>query len=204
MTTELATTDYVPRSHLTPTEEKILDCTVRTIAELGYPRTTIGELGKRLALSKGVIHYHFPSKEDLVQDTIARIYATARNYMSPQIWTQSDPWEQVQSFIDVSCTFYQRYAIQTKALQEIRANFRPHKHKSLAQTLYERELADLAAIFTVGQEAGVFRAFDPAIAALTLRFALNGAAACLYTQPSYDIQRHARELVELFKCAWCR
>lgn len=196
---------YSPRTTITPTQRRILRCAIETIADVGYARATIGEISARLGVSKGVIQYHFSTKEELLQEAVAYIYATARSYMSSQIWSTSDEWEQIRSFIAVSCRFYRRYPLYIKALQAIRANFQPTKHTSLAQTLYERELSDLASIFASGQGKGVLQKFDPAIAALTLRFALNGVATQLLVQKNhkdYDVEKHAHELIELFRRAW--
>ncbi len=198
-------TPYTPRTSITPTQRRILQCAIETIADAGYGQATIGEISARLGLSKGVIQYHFSSKEELMQEAIAYIYATARNYMSSQIWSTTNEWEQIRSFIAVSCRFYRRYPRYVKALLAIRASFQPAKHASLAQTLYEQELADLARVFAVGQEKGVLQQFDPEIAALTLRLALNGVAVRLYAQKhpkDYDAEKHGRELIELFRRAW--
>ncbi len=178
-----------------------MQCAMEMMAEVGYAQTTIGSVSKRLGISKGVIQYHFPSKEELIQETIAYIYATARDYMSSQIWNTTDEWKQICSFIQVSCQFYQQYPMHIKALQAIRTNFQPTRHTSLAQTLYEQELADLTGIFTSGQTKGIFRTFDPDVMALTLRLALNGVVTCIYGQPNYDVQKHADELVALFELA---
>ncbi len=194
---------YTPRSNLTPTQRRILECVVKTIAEVGYARTTVGEISRRLDLSKGVIQYHFPSKEGLIQETIAYIYTVARKYMSAQIWRTTNEWEQVRSFIELSGKFYQQYPMHIQALQAIRANFRPQKCISLADTLYERELSDLENVFIAGQKKGVLSQFDPSIAALTVRMTLNGVATQIYSQQNYDTKKHTDELIEMFRRAYC-
>lgn len=193
---------YIPRTTITSTQRRILQCVVETVADEGYARATIGEMSNRLEVSKGVIQYHFPTKEELMQETIAYIYATARDYMSSQIWQTTNEWEQIRNFIELSSQFYRQYPTCIKALQAIRSNFQPLKHKSLAVTLYERELSDLADVFVSGQKKGVLRKFDTDIAALTLRMALNGVATNLYSQQNYNVKKHADELVELFQRAF--
>ena len=195
---------YTPREVITAPQREILHCTMEMMAEAGYAQTTIGAVSKRLGVSKGVIQYHFPSKEELVQEVIAYIYAIARDYMSSQIWNTTDEWKQIRSFIEISCRFYQQYPTHIKALQTIRINFQPAKHESLADTYYGQELADLAKVFVSGQTKGLFRTFDPNIVALTVRLALNGAATLLYSQPNYNVQKHADELVALFSQALLR
>jgi AcrR family transcriptional regulator len=189
---------YTPRSTLTPTQRRILESTVQTIADVGYAQTTIGEISQRLGISKGVVQYHFPSKESLIQESIAYIYTVARDYMSAQIWQTTNEWSQIRSFIKLSGQFYQKYPIHIQALHVIRADFQPQKHISLAATLHERELTDLANVFIAGQQKGVFRHFDPDIAATTLRLALNGIAGKLKDQQPYDVTKYTGELIELF------
>lgn len=204
MSTTQNYTPYIPRGAITDTQREILHCTMETMADVGYVRTTIGVVSKQLGVSKGVIQYHFSSKEELVQEVIAYIYATARDFMSAQIWNTTDEWKQICSFIEVSCQFYQQYPTYIKALQTIRVNFQPAKHESLANTFYKQELIDLASVFVSGQAKGIFRAFDPDIVALTLRQALNGVTTCIYNEPSYDVRRHADELTTLFEQALLR
>lgn len=195
--------DYLPREKYTATEERIISTTIASLSEQGYADTSIGGVAKRLDVSKGLVHYHFSSKEVLFQETIAYIYAKAFRFLRPRIDAAPDYWGRVEQFIRMSSAFYQTHPEHIKALYELRSNFHPRHHTNYAITRYNRELADVGALLAEGQGASEFREFDTHIMALTLRQALNGLVIEM-AKPSYDIAHHTNELVALFHQGLCR
>lgn len=198
--------NFVPRKTLTATDTKIVIATIAMLANDGYSKVSIGEIAADLGVSKGVINYHFHSKEILLQETVAYIYNQARQFMESQVWQTDNAWLQIQTFITLSCTYYSERGGLIKALQEIRANFRPKQTKSLAVTLHERELADLEGVITSGQKDNLFYSFDPKIGAITLRMALNGAAQYIMSAENTHkaANLYAKELRQIFQRAWCQ
>lgn len=197
---------YIPRKNLTKSETKILSGVITQLANEGYTKTTIGELSILLGMSKGLIHYHFSSKEVLLQEAIAYIYAEARRYMEQQVWQTDNSWEQLHTFITLSCRYYADHGQLIKALQEIRANFKPQHATSLAETLGTKELRDLKDVLARGQADGLFRSFDTTFAALTLRMSLNGASQRILAspRPKQEAKLCANELAAMFYLAWKR
>jgi AcrR family transcriptional regulator len=189
--------DYIPQINRSQTAQRILQATVSSLAQNGFLSTSIGSLAADLKLSKGVIHYHFSSKEILFQETIAYIYEIAFADVRPAIDAAGDDWSRVEQFIRGSVTFYVRRADYILALREMIMNFRPTQHRSYAMKRLEQELDDVAELLVAGQQHGTFANFDPKIMALTLRYALNGMAAKIGIQ-GYDMDHHAEELVRLF------
>ena len=55
------------------TRTKLLNATVESLIELGYPRTTTVEVGERSGLSRGAQLHHFPSRTDLLVAAIEHI-----------------------------------------------------------------------------------------------------------------------------------
>jgi len=54
------------------TAERILDLAQERIQQRGYNAVSYGDLADELDLTTAAIHYHFPSKADLVQDLVRR------------------------------------------------------------------------------------------------------------------------------------
>jgi len=54
-------------------KEQIINTTIATIAEKGYPNTSLNEIAKKAEISKGVINYYFSSKELLINHVIEKI-----------------------------------------------------------------------------------------------------------------------------------
>ena len=55
------------------TRTKLLDATVESLIDIGYPRTTTVEVGERAGLSRGAQLHHFPSKADLLVAAIEHL-----------------------------------------------------------------------------------------------------------------------------------
>jgi AcrR family transcriptional regulator len=52
---------------------KLLDATIESLIDIGYPRTTTVEVGERAGLSRGAQLHHFPSKADLLVAAIEHL-----------------------------------------------------------------------------------------------------------------------------------
>lgn len=56
-------------------EEKvdhILQAALRVLAAKGYENATIADISKAARVSRGILHYYFSDKEDLVSKALAR------------------------------------------------------------------------------------------------------------------------------------
>lgn len=49
------------------TRQRILDSALHLFAERGYAGTSIRDIAEELEVTKAAVHYHFPSKEQMVQ-----------------------------------------------------------------------------------------------------------------------------------------
>lgn len=46
--------------------DQLVDRAIDALVELGFQRTSVGEVARRAGVSKGVVTYHFPAKDDLI------------------------------------------------------------------------------------------------------------------------------------------
>lgn len=191
-------TDYIPQAQQTQTAARIVRAVIASLYSKGFTATSIGSVAADLGISKGVIHYHFPSKETLLQETIAYIYQTAFSEVRPDIDAADNDWDKIEQFIRRSIDFHRDHADYVTALGEILTNFRPRQHRSYALRRLEQEFAEVSELLVAGQRSGMFVEFDPAIMAYTIRQALNGTVRYARTD-GYDLQHHADELVALFR-----
>lgn len=51
---------------------QIVAAATRVIARQGYARTSLNDIAKEAGMSKGAVHYHFPTKEALVAEVLER------------------------------------------------------------------------------------------------------------------------------------
>lgn len=75
----------------------IVDAAMRVLARQGYARTSLMDIASEVGMSKGAVHYHFPTKEALmgqVLQTACDMVATRTR----QAWTAgADPVEALRS-----------------------------------------------------------------------------------------------------------
>ncbi len=80
--------------------QQIIDAAIRVLARQGYARTSLLEIAKEAGMSKGALHYHYPTKEALIH----AVLETACNVVQArtlQAWSPSDnPFEALRKSLE--------------------------------------------------------------------------------------------------------
>ncbi|QUH01010.1 TetR family transcriptional regulator [Saccharopolyspora erythraea] len=186
------------------TEERrraqIVDAAIDTIVELGYAKTSFGQIAKRAGLSStGMISYHFRNKAELMRQVVSDVYAVALEVVGSRIDQAGDPPAQLRAFIEGSVEFYRTHHRHMRALTEVWLGSRGEDESTAPP--HRQELESLEEMFREGQRAGDFRDFSPRVMAVALRHALDGVALHLGVEPGTDPDVYAGELVTLFDLA---
>src|SRR5689334_4452583 len=53
-------------------QERVLDAAIATLASRGIGRTSVQDIADAARMSKGAVHYHFDSKEELYERVLTR------------------------------------------------------------------------------------------------------------------------------------
>nr|WP_309696013.1 TetR family transcriptional regulator [Armatimonas sp.] len=175
---------------------QLIACTIETVATLGYGQASLAQIAKRAGVSKGVISYHFKSKDELIEQTAAAIFEAFGAFMGPQIEAETTPRKKLEAIIRSNLAFMQRHRQHLVTLLEILANARPLP-TAMAAT-HQASLRDFENFFRWGQEVGEFRAFSPSVMALVIRNAIDLAAGKIASLDGFDGNLYADELVVLF------
>src|SRR4029077_895780 len=61
--------------------QQVLDAAIRTLAKRGFANTSVSDIADAAGMSKGVVHYHFKNKDDL----IGRVLVECNGRMSARI-----------------------------------------------------------------------------------------------------------------------
>jgi len=56
--------------------QQVLDAAIKTLAKRGFTNTSVSDIADAAGMSKGVVHYHFASKEDLIVRVLGQCYDT--------------------------------------------------------------------------------------------------------------------------------
>ncbi|HEV7708530.1 MAG TPA: TetR/AcrR family transcriptional regulator [Asanoa sp.] len=175
---------------------QIVTAAIDTIAELGYGNASFARIAKRAGISSTrLISYHFDDKAELVRAVVGAVLAEAADYMGKRLRAGGTRAELLATYIESNLEFIAEHPTAIRAVNEIAANARADDGTSLVRLEdVDNPVSRLATLFREGQDAGDFRPFDANVMAVTLRAAIDAAAA----RPDLDPHAYAAELVALF------
>jgi TetR/AcrR family transcriptional regulator, fatty acid metabolism regulator protein len=182
---------------------QIVAAAIDTIAELGYGQASLARIGERAGTSKGVIIYHFGSKDDLIREIVAELSAKGRAYMGPRLEAEATGAGMLRAYIESNMSFIRENRNHVLAIVEIVFNGRGADGRPLYDPAIRLEGAEaLRQLLAHFQDTGEFRAgFDPDVIAMAIRAALDAVPPRLARDPQLDIGRCGRELADLFLAA---
>jgi AcrR family transcriptional regulator len=181
---------------------QILDAALETIAEVGFANASLARIARQAGISKSVIGYYFPTKDDLIRQAVDRFYLSGHEAMLRDIGAPPTPTEMLARYISSNIDYIDKNRTRTRAIGEILANFRTPE----GEPVYKPEDAEpmivgTAALFDWGQQTGDFRKFDSRVMALLLRAAIDAFGQQLTVNPGLDTQHYVSELTETFQHA---
>lgn len=179
---------------------QIIECTIETLAVLGYAQTSLAHIAKRAGIDKGLILYYFTSKEELMRQVVTQIYTVGASEMSQTIKAAPrQPRDQMHSYIQSNLQFIAGHPKEVRALGEIFLNMRNENGEpAFGAEDEEPVLHVLEQIFLEGQATGEFRSFDVRIMALNLRAAIDKFSSLVGAGRKVNLESYTREMLELF------
>lgn len=80
---------------------QIVQSAIRVLARQGYANTSLLDIAKEAGMSKGAVHYHFPTKEALLQ-VVLKTALDAVQARTIDAWTQGDnPFVSLRKSLDM-------------------------------------------------------------------------------------------------------
>jgi len=80
--------------------QQIIDAAIRVMARQGYARTSLLEIAKEAGMSKGALHYHYPTKEALIH-AVLEAACNVVQARSVEAWSPSDdPFEALRTSLE--------------------------------------------------------------------------------------------------------
>jgi AcrR family transcriptional regulator len=177
---------------------QLVDCAIEALVEVGYQQTSVAEVARRAGVSKGVVTYYFPARDELVWAVVTAIFASIGEHVGNRL-DDVPPSRFVAVYLGAWVDYFRTYRREMMAIAEIWTSFRdadgrPHLD---ARTLgQERALVEAA--LTAGQAEGTLGDFSPRVVAVTLKAALDGLLAQLALEPDLDLDAYRDELIGLF------
>ncbi|MBK1812246.1 TetR/AcrR family transcriptional regulator [Clostridium sp. YIM B02505] len=183
-------------------KEQIVDAVVELIMELGFANFSVGKVANKLNVSKGVITYHFPTKDLLLQSAVANYYEEAAMYMEQHIRVDKNSMDTLNSYIESCLYFARKKKKETIAIVDIILNSRTEDGKALFNGEDDSIYQPLIEIFKYGQEIEKsYRDFSREIMARCVRSIIDSVSLAIAKDEIKDVDEAVEEVKSIFESA---
>jgi TetR/AcrR family transcriptional regulator, fatty acid metabolism regulator protein len=180
---------------------QIAAAAIDTIAEAGYAGASFARIAERLRISRGLISYHFDSKDELIRQVVREAAEQAIAYIRPRILAESTGPAMLRAYIESNLAFMRDHRNNVIAMIEISRSAEGRRIHS-GDPAVINAVGALEHVLSEFQAAGQFRPdFDPHVMAIAIRAAIEAASPRLALEPEFDIDLYSREVVTLFDLA---
>lgn len=181
---------------------QLIECAIVSVAEEGYAGASLAKIADRAGTSKGVVLYHFRSKDALVETTVDEIFRELQEFIVPRLEAESTARDRLRTFIESELLYLEEHRSQLLTVSYILVNHRNRRGEFyLRSSAEEAAMNAIRAILEDGQKRGEFRDFGVRPMAATILNAVNGALSQWVADPSLSLAEYAAELVTTFDLA---
>ncbi len=184
---------------MTFTEEarrrQIIDCTIELVADRGPAGTSLSGIAARAGISKAAVLYHFASKDAVMDATMRHVLVSYADAVGERVDAADGPEPMLVAYLRGAVGYLREHPSHVRVLVEGLVRDRDGA-RELAPGAPARasRWQGVASILELGQQAGVFRSFDPRVLALVIGGALDGVVAEWIGDPGLDLDAAAAEL----------
>jgi AcrR family transcriptional regulator len=121
---------------------QVLDAAIRQLAESGYAHTSVSDIAAAAGMSKGAVHYHFESKDDLIAQVLARCGEVMRERVR-EVWeAPGEPQEKIRRALREMSRSRKPGSAELRVLADL-----------MAQGIYDPKLRELlSALFEANRD----------------------------------------------------
>ena len=183
-------------------KEQIINATIELIMDLGFSNFSVGKVANKLNVSKGVITYHFPTKDSLLQSVVMNYYEEAAIYMEQHIRVDKNAIDTLNSYIESCLYFAKEKKEKTIAIVDIILNSRTQEGEILFKGEDNSIYEPLIEIFKYGQEIEkIFRDFSLEIMSRSVRSVIDSISLAIAKDEIKDVDKAVREVKLIFQSA---
>ena len=175
----------------TSTRERILVSAVACLADGGIDELRIAKVARRAAVSTGLVHYHFATREALLAEALTRSFAIAGDVRVNVKYGYGPALERLRRKVEESLPHPGRHRREWELWVELwlRAAREPAL-RAVAAEVYSRLHASLRELIQEGVDAREFAVADPGLVADRVLAAIDGfGLRALLDEDSMPVQR---------------
>ncbi|TDC71818.1 TetR/AcrR family transcriptional regulator [Actinomadura sp. GC306] len=110
------------------TRQRIIEATMRCVAEVGYSRATIREIARAAAMTSGSLYHYFPTKSELIKATFVEISRITVPRLSAAADGADGVMDKLMAVFDESDQLMHEYPYAAAFDRAIRAESAAHLH----------------------------------------------------------------------------
>lgn len=143
-------------------KQQIVDATVECITKLGYHNFSMQDVAKSAGLSKGIIHYYFLSKDELMMAVLEKVAGNIESSMAVKMKAATDPVDKLRIFVHACFEVVRR----TKEYYQVNMDFwtqinQKEEVRSAIANHYKQFRDTAASVINEGITSGNFKKIDP-------------------------------------------
>jgi len=156
--------------------KQILEIAIHEIEKRGYRNTTIQDIAKQAEVSKGVIYYHFNSREELLNTIWSALIEELFEYRKIRVEQQKTAKGMLRAYAKAHFEFVKVNFNKFIALFSMGIDLSPADNQThpWSRDINKRCFSYLAGILEHGQQSGEFDSFPVAMVAPIIQGALDG------------------------------
>jgi len=189
--------------------DQLVACAIDAIVEGGFQRTSVAEVARRAGVSKGVVTYHFPAKDELIRAVVADVLDAMIEYLDPRLRAAEPgtyPERYLAAYVTAWAGCLRTHPRSVVALVRIYNSFRdesgePDAALRILLDARARDVTLLTEILAFGQARGTLGAFSAPVMAATAKAVIDDLMLQFAADPGLDLEAYAAALVTLFERA---
>lgn len=180
-------------------KEQIVRATVECITKHGYHNFSMQDVARTAGVSKGIIHYYFLNKDDLMMSVLDRVAGDIEEVLMRDMSVIDDPVEKMKIFTAVSFDIVK----STKEYYQVNMDFwtQINQKKEVRKVIsrhYLKFRETCCAVLREGIGRGVFKSVDPILYASFIIAVVDGLSLqWLFDETVYDYDTVVKTASEL-------
>jgi len=164
---------------------QVLEAAVKALAKRGYAKTSVSDIAHAAGMSKGAVHYHFESKDDLIARVLEHCAGVTRERIQVAWDAPGGPAEKISRAIREMRLMRRNSTPELRVLADLAAQgLHDERLRSLLGRMFETNRKEMASYLVDSLIAmGVKPRIPPQIVPRLLLGALDGLAMHDYFDP---------------------
>lgn len=143
-------------------KNQIVRATVECITKHGYHNFSMQDVARTAGVSKGIIHYYFLNKDDLMISVLDKVASDIEKVLHADMDIITDPRRKLEIFIDICLDVVK----STKEYYQVNMDFwtQINQNEEVRQIIanhYQKFRETCALVIKEGTEKGFFKQVDP-------------------------------------------